>query len=124
MKTNETLEELKGVIRYRVCQEYEKYHNDVSFKFNGEDFWIEQIVWKLSETIAHDIKSHETNLLKRVRDEVIGGEEKLMYSRLNRKNKDVETLKVISPRSVPNVYKNRLKATQRTKLDQLSKESL
>ena len=42
---------LTSLIRYRVTQEYQKYHNDASFEANGKDFWIDQIVWKLAEAL-------------------------------------------------------------------------
>lgn len=50
MKTNTFEEKLKAEIKYRVEQEYEKYHNDHTFELNGKDFWVEQIVWKLADT--------------------------------------------------------------------------
>lgn len=52
----EDLSPIRRDIKYRVEQEYAKYHNNVTFKFNGEDFWKEQIVWKLGETLEDYVK--------------------------------------------------------------------
>lgn len=43
---------LREAIRYRVTQEYQKYHNDLTFDTNGKDFWIEQIVTKLADSLT------------------------------------------------------------------------
>lgn len=47
----------KEEIKYRVEQEYQKYHNEVGFKYSGKDFWIEQIVKKLSSTLTQYTQS-------------------------------------------------------------------
>lgn len=51
-----SVDEIRKEIKYRVEQEYEKYHNESSFEHNGKDFWIEQIVWKLGEVIEAQIE--------------------------------------------------------------------
>lgn len=61
--TTKIEEILKKSIRYRVEQEYKKYHNDTSFKYNGKDFWIEQIVWKLAETITDQLTTYIDSLI-------------------------------------------------------------
>ena len=43
---------IQDEIRYRVEQEYEKYHNQFTFDQNGLSFWIDQIVDKLSDTLT------------------------------------------------------------------------
>ena len=50
-------DKVKADIKYRVEQEYEKYHNETTFEINGKDFWIEQITWKLADTFSNLVLS-------------------------------------------------------------------
>jgi CRISPR/Cas system-associated protein Cas10 (large subunit of type III CRISPR-Cas system) len=63
------LEIIQEEIRYRVEQEYQKYHNEVGFKYSGKDFWIQQIVDKLSATLseyfAQQVKEAKEELRKK-----------------------------------------------------------
>lgn len=55
--------DLKKEIRYRVEQEYEKYHNDTTFEYEGKDFWIEQIVWKLASSLNASFQEQQKALI-------------------------------------------------------------
>lgn len=50
-------ERIKEGIRYRVRQEYEKYHNPHTMRLNGKDFWLEQVVNKLGESFEKQLQS-------------------------------------------------------------------
>lgn len=54
----ELREILKDEIKYRVEQEYQKYHNQMTFDYNGLSFWREQIENKLSDTLVSFITAH------------------------------------------------------------------
>lgn len=62
--------ELREAIEYRVREEYKKYHNDHTTKWNGKDFWIEQIVWKLGESIEAYIHTHTLEAEEQLLDEL------------------------------------------------------
>lgn len=69
---DELRETVKAEIKYRVEQEYEKYHNDTTFEYNGVDFWREQIENKLSDTLLSIIRTEKLKLLAEVRERVVG----------------------------------------------------
>lgn len=63
---------VKGLIRYRVAQEHEKYAHK---SYAEKDYWIDAIVDKLGEDLEALIAEREQKLLKMVEVEVIGTEE-------------------------------------------------
>ncbi len=65
--TQDSQSQIKEAISYRVREEYEKYHNDVTTKYNGKDFWIEQIVWKLDDAL----EAYVTTRVKEAREPLV-----------------------------------------------------
>ena len=62
-EAQELREQISKEIKYRVRQEYKKYHNDLTFKWNGKGYWAEQIVSKLTDTLMSGLEAH-TNAAK------------------------------------------------------------
>ena len=61
---------VRELIRYRVTQEYQKYHNEAGFKYSGKEFWVDQIVWKLGEALEEIITAYTTNRERALLDEL------------------------------------------------------